>query len=213
MGLLVFASGTTVKLSKLGKLLKHQGYLVLFKIVISIVFSYIFLFFFGLDGIWGISGLSFVSIMLFIYPVISVFLPLAVGILLGNLDEDMARVFGACMPALLILLGWLLGQSRNLFAAIRTGASGVLVSILVIILTMPVMDFFETKILHYEGYSGIGLSTVAGVTTAVPAIVALALPQVSEYVAPATAQILTASIITNILAPIIVQRLYGKRHH
>lgn len=117
------------------------------------------------------------------------------------------------MPALLILLGWLLGQSMNLFAAIRTGASGVLVSILFIILTMPVMDFFETKILHYEGYSGIGLSTVAGVTTAVPAIVALALPQVSEYVAPATAQILTASIITNILAPIIVRRLYGKRHH
>lgn len=82
IGLLVFASGTTVKLSKIGKLLKHQGYLVLFKIVISIVFAYVFLFFFGLDGIWGISGLSFVSIILFIYPVISVFLPLAVGILL-----------------------------------------------------------------------------------------------------------------------------------
>ncbi|WP_169720312.1 2-keto-3-deoxygluconate permease [Atopococcus tabaci] len=221
MGLLVFASGTTVKLSKIGKLLKHQGYLVLFKIIISIVFAYAFLFFFGLDGIWGISGLSFVSIILsinpainlsitdqygdkedaaiypfavipslpaipliimstYVYgglgdvdwmPVISVFLPLAVGILLGNLDEDMAKVFGACMPALLILLGWLLGQSMNLFSAIRTGVSGVLVSILFIILTMPVIDFFETKILHYEGYSGIGLSTVAGVTTAVPAIV------------------------------------------
>lgn len=263
IGLLVFASGTTVKLSKIGQLLKHQGYLVIFKIVLSVLFAYAFLFFFGLDGILGISGLSFVSIILsinpainlsiteeygdkedaaiypfavipslpaipliimstYVYggledvdwmPVISVFLPLVVGIILGNLDEEMSKIFGLCMPALLILLGWLLGQNMNLFDAIRTGPSGILVSILFIVLTMPMMDFFETKVLHYEGYSGIALSTVAGVTTAVPAIVALALPQVSEYVAPATAQILTATIITNILAPIIVRRLYGKRHH
>lgn len=237
IGLLVFASGTTVNLAKIGNLLKHQGYLVLFKIFISIVFSFAFLYFFGLEGIWGISGLAFVSIILSInpainlsitdaygdkddaaiypfavipslpaiplivmstfisgglgdvdwMPVISVFLPLAVGIILGNLDREMGRVFGACMPALLILLGWLLGQSMNLFDAIRTGGSGILVSIIFIVLTMPLMDLFETKVLHYEGYSGIALSTVAGVSTAVPAIVALALPQLSGYVTSATA--------------------------
>lgn len=243
--------------------MKHQGVLVMFKIFISVIFSFVFLYFFGLEGIWGISGLAFVAIILSINPainlsitdeygdkedaaiypfavipslpaiplivissyisgglgdidwtpVISVFLPLVVGIVLGNLDKEMAKIFGACMPALLILLGWLLGQSMNLFEAIRTGPSGILVSVIFIILTMPLMDLFETRILHYEGYSGIALSTVAGVSTAVPAIVALALPQLSEYVVSATAQILTASIITNILAPIIVRKLYGKRHH
>jgi len=146
-------------------------------------------------------------------PVISVFLPLVVGIILGNLDQEFGKLFGACMPALMILLGWLLGQNMNLFEAIRTGPSGIIVTVMFILLSMPLMDLFETKILHFEGYSGIGLSTVAGVTTAVPAIVALALPQLSGYVASATAQILTASIITNILAPIIVRKLYGNRHH
>lgn len=263
IGLLVFASGTTVDLHKIGKLLKHQGALVVFKIALSVIYSFVFLYFFGLEGIWGISGLGFVAVIMSINPainlsitdtygekddaaiypfavipslpaipliimsvyisgglgqvdwtpVISVFFPLIVGILFGNLDKEMGKIFGAAMPASLILLGWLLGQNMNMFEAIKSGVSGVIVTIIFMILTMPLMDFFETKILHYEGYSGIALSTVAGVTTAVPAIVAVALPQVSEYVVSATAQILTATIITNVLAPVIVRKLYGKRHH
>lgn len=263
IGLLVFASGTTVDLHKIGKLLKHQGALVVFKIVLSTIYSFVFLYFFGLDGIWGISGLGFVAVIMSINPainlsitdtygekddaaiypfavipslpaipliimsvyisgglgdvdwtpVISVFFPLIVGIIFGNIDKEMGKIFGAAMPASLILLGWLLGQNMNMFEAIKSGVSGIIVTIIFIALTMPVMDIFETKILHYEGYSGIALSTVAGVTTAVPAIVAVALPQVSEYVVSATAQILTATIITNVIAPIIIRKLYGKRHH
>lgn len=263
IGLLVFASGTTVDLHKIGKLLKHQGALVVFKIVLSIVYSFVFLHFFGLEGIWGITGLGFVSVIMSINPainlsitdtygdkddaaiypfavipslpaiplivmsvyisgglgqvdwtpVISVFFPLVVGIIFGNLDKEFGKIFGAAMPASLILLGWLLGQNMNLFEAIKSGLSGVIVTIIFIVSTMPLMDLFETKILHYEGYSGIGLSTVAGVTTAVPAVVAVALPQVADHVVSATAQVLTATIITNVLAPIVVKRLYGKRHH
>lgn len=263
IGLLVFASGTTVKLSRIGQLLKHQGILVLFKIFISVIFAFAFLFIFGLEGIWGISSLGFVAIILSInpainlsitseygdmedaaiypfagipalpaiplivmsvyisgglggvdwMPVISVFLPLIVGIILGNLDQEFGKLFGVCMPALMIMLGWLLGQNMNLFEAIRTGPSGILVTAIFILLSMPLMHLFETKILHFEGYSGIGLSTVAGLSTAVPAILASALPQLSGYVASATAQILTATIITSILAPIIVRKLYQKRHH
>lgn len=263
IGLLVFASGTTVDLHKIGKLLKHQGALVVFKIVLSIIYSFVFLYFFGLEGIWGKSGLGFVAVIMSINPainlsitdtygekddaaiypfavipslpaipliimsvyisgglgevdwtpVISVFFPLIVGIIFGNSDKEMGKIFGAAMPASLILLGWLLGQNMNMFEAIKSGVSGVIVTIIFVALTMPVMDFFETKILHYEGYSGIALSTVAGVTTAVPAIVAVALPQVREHVVSATAQILTATIITNVIAPIIVRKLYGKRHH
>lgn len=263
IGLLVFASGTTVDLHKLGKLLKHQGALVVFKIGLSVVYSFAFLYFFGLEGIWGISGLGFVAVIMSINPainlsitdtygdkddaaiypfavipslpaipliimsvyisgglgdvdwtpVISVFLPLIIGIVFGNLDKEMGKIFGSAMPASLILLGWLLGQNMNMFEAIESGVSGVIVTIIFMVLTMPIMDFFETKVLHYEGYSGIALSTVAGVTTAVPAIVAVALPQVREYTVSATAQILTATIITNVLAPIIIRKLYGKRHH
>ena len=260
IGLLVFASGTTVDLKKIGKLLKHQGALVIFKIVIATVFSFIFLNFFGLDGIWGISGLGFVSVMLSsnpainlsitesygdkddaaIYPfavipslpaipliimsvyinggfggvdwmpVISVFLPLVIGIIFGNLDKEFGKVFGAVMPASLMLLGWLLGQNMDMFEAIKSGVSGIIVTIIFMILEMPISYIFEKKVLHYEGYSAIALSTVAGVTTAVPAVVAVALPEVAKDVTSATAQVLMATIITSIVAPLIVNKIHDK---
>lgn len=260
IGLLVFASGSTVDLKKIGKLLKHQGALVIFKIVISIILSFAFLYIFGLDGIWGISGLGFVAVMLSsnpainlsitdsygdkddsaIYPfavipslpaipliimsvyinggftgvdwmpVISVFLPLVLGIILGNLDKEFGKIFGAVMPASLILLGWLLGQNMNMFEAIKSGGSGILVTIIFMLFEMPLTYFFEKRVLHYEGYSAIALSTVAGVSTAVPAVVAVALPQVSEYVTSATAQVLMATIITSVVAPMIVNKIHDK---
>lgn len=260
IGLLVFASGSTVDLKKIGKLLKHQGALVIFKIVISIILSFAFLYLFGLDGIWGISGLGFVAVMLSsnpainlsitdsygdkddsaIYPfavipslpaipliimsvyinggftgvdwmpVISVFLPLVLGIILGNLDKEFGKIFGAVMPASLILLGWLLGQNMNMFEAIKSGGSGILVTIIFMLFEMPLTYFFEKRVLHYEGYSAIALSTVAGVSTAVPAVVAVALPQVSEYVTSATAQVLMATIITSVVAPMIVNKIHDK---
>lgn len=260
IGLLVFASGTTVDLKKIGKLLKHQGALVIFKILISTILSFIFLFLFGLDGIWGISGLGFVAVMLSsnpainlsitnaygekddsaIYPfavipslpaipliilsvyinggfsgidwmpVISVFLPLIVGIVLGNIDTDFGEVFGAVMPASLMLLGWLLGQNMNMFDAIQSGVSGIIVTIIFILLEMPISYFFEKRVLHYEGYSAIALATVAGVSTSVPAVAAAALPQLEPYVTSATAQVLMATIITSIVAPLIVNKIHDK---
>lgn len=260
IGLLVFASGSTVDLKKIGKLLKHQGALVIFKIVIATILSFAFLYIFGLDGIWGISGLGFVAVMLSsnpainlsitnsygdkddsaIYPfavipslpaipliimsvyinggftgvdwmpVISVFLPLVLGIILGNLDKEFGKIFGAVMPASLILLGWLLGQNMNMFEAIKSGGSGILVTIIFMLFEMPLTYFFEKRVLHYEGYSAIALSTVAGVSTAVPAVVAVALPQVSEYVTSATAQVLMATIITSVVAPMIVNKIHDK---
>lgn len=95
IGLLVFASGTTVDLKKIGKLLKHQGALVIFKIVIATVFSFIFLNFFGLDGIWGISGLGFVSVMLSSNPAINLSITDSYG------DKDDAAIYSfAVIPSL-----------------------------------------------------------------------------------------------------------------
>lgn len=257
VGLLVFASGTTVDLKKVGQLMKHQGILVLIKIILSIILGAIFLLLFGLDGIWGISGLGFVAVILSINPavhlsiinmygdkedtaiypfavipalpaiplimlsayisggfggidwapIISVFLPLVVGIILGNLDPQMGKLFAPVMPPALMLLGWLLGQGMDMFEAIQSGLSGIIVTILFMVLSMPVMYFVDKKLLKYDGLNGISIATVAGMSTAVPATVGVALPQVAGDVTSATAQVLMAAIITSILAPMIIQRI------
>ncbi len=262
VGLLVFASGTTVELKKMGKLLKHQGALVLIKMIISIIFAVFFLLLFGLEGIWGISGLGFLSVILSInpavhlsltnmygnkedaaiypfavipalpaipliilsayisggfggidwMPIISIFLPLVLGIILGNIDSEFGKVFGAVMPASLMLLGWLLGQSMNLFEAIQSGFSGLIVTVIFIVLSMPIMYFVDKKVLKYDGLAGISIATVAGMSTAVPATIGVAIPQVSQHVTSATAQVLLAAIITSVVAPMIVKKLHSKQN-
>ena len=261
VGLLVFASGTTVDLKKLGHLMKHQGALVLIKMFISIIFGTIFLLVFGLDGAWGISGLGFLAVILSINPavhlaltemygdkddasiypfavipalpalpmimlsayisggfggiewtpIISIFLPLVIGIILGNLDPEFGKVFSPVMPAALMLLGWLLGQGMDMFEAIRSGISGIIVTIIFMVLSMPLMYFIDKKILKYDGLAGVSIATVAGMSTAVPATVGAAIPAVAGDVTSATAQVLMAAIITSILAPIIVDKLYQKK--
>lgn len=67
-GMLAFATGSRINIQSLKKLLKHQGALLLVKVLLAIVFSTAFLYFFGNEGIWGISGVAFVVIMFSINP-------------------------------------------------------------------------------------------------------------------------------------------------
>lgn len=261
IGMLCFASGTTIKLNDLKDLIKYQGSLILVKVILSLILSFAFLSAFGLEGIWGISGFAFVAtiistnpavyvailnafgrerdagiypfagivalpilplIVMSVYtsgglagvnwwPVISVFVPLILGMILGNIDSGFTEVFAKTIPALLMLLGWTLGQGMNFMEAIKAGVPGVLMTFFFLIVTLPVTYFFEKHTLKGEGYSAIGLSTIAGVSTATPAAVAAAIPELQPYVTTATAIILTGVVITSLLAPILTGRLAKNR--
>lgn len=260
---IVFAAGTTIDLSKIGRLIKHQGILLLCNVILSITFSFIFLYIFGNEGILGISGLAFVStimsinpavhlslikeygdqqdtaaypfvvlpalpaIPMIIYsiyasssgggtsidilPIISIFVPLIIGIVLGNLDKDFGALFGPCIAPLLPLLGWVLGQNMNLLEAASSGLSGLLLVIIFLVLMLPNF-FIDTKVLGFDGVSGIGMMTAAGMSTAVPAAVAAAIPGLDQYVTAATSQLLLVVIISSFLMPIFAGRQYQKYH-
>lgn len=259
IGFLVFASGTTVDIHSIGKTLKHHGSLLLFNAIWSILLSVGFLLMFGYEGIWGISGLGFVTVIMStnpavylsiiteygdvadgaIYPlsgilalppipliifsvyesggfvgvdwmpIISVFLPLIAGMILGNIDKEFSKVFGVCIGALLPILGWSLGQSMNLFEAIESGLSGIIVTVFFLVLMIPVY-FFDTKALKENGIMGLGQMTVAGVSTAVPAAVVSTMPSLQPYMTSATAQVLMACIITSVVMPILCGRRWNK---
>lgn len=261
IGMLCFASGTTIKLNDLKDLMRYQGSLILVKLVLSLILTVAFLYAFGLEGIWGISGLAFTAtiistnpavyvallnafgrereagiypfaglialpivplIVLSVYvsgglggvnwwPVISVFVPLILGMILGNLDEGFTAIFSKCMPALLMMLGWTLGQGMDFIEAMKSGLPGVVMTVFFIIVTLPVMLLFETKVLKGEGYSAVAISTIAGVSTSTPAAVAAAIPELQPYVTSATAIILTGVVITSILSPFLAGRIAAKR--
>lgn len=261
IGMLCFSSGTTIKLNDLKDLIKFQGSLILVKMILSLVLAFGFLFMFGLEGIWGISGLAFVATIISInpavyvalltafgrerdagiypfagiialpilplivmsvfasgglagvnwMPVISVFVPLILGMILGNIDSSFSDIFAKCLPALLMLLGWTLGQGMNFIEAIKSGVPGILMTAFFLVVTLPIIFMFEKRVLKGEGYSSIALTTIAGVSTSTPAAVAVALPELQPYVTSATAIILTGVVITSIVAPFLSAKLASKR--
>lgn len=163
-GMLAFAVGTRINVRNIGTLLKHQGTLLLVKIVIASILSLRYFFFFGNEGIFGISGIAFLAVMFSInpavqvsilesygyeedavvmglstavtlpilptilysayasgrlmginwLPIISVFTPLLLGLILGNVDEEIRTLYQPTVAILLPFLEWNLGQSMNM---------------------------------------------------------------------------------------------------
>ncbi len=72
IGMLSFASGTTISFKRIGDLLKHQGVLLLITVIIATILSFAFLYAFGDEGILGISGIAFLAIMFSINPSVQV---------------------------------------------------------------------------------------------------------------------------------------------
>lgn len=261
IGMLCFSSGMTIKFNALKDLIKYQGSLLFVKALFSVILSFIFLNFFGIEGIAGISGLAFVStiistnpavyvailsafgfekdagiypfagvvalpilplIVLSIFasgglagmdwwPVISVFIPLILGMVLGNIDPSLTDIFARCIPALLMMLGWTLGQGMNIIEAMKSGLSGIIMTTVYLVTILPVAYLFEKKMLKGKGYSAIAVSTIAGISTATPAAVAAAIPELQPYVTSATAILLTGVVITSLLSPFLAGRL-AKKH-
>lgn len=101
-GILAFATGSRINIQSLKKLLKHQGALLLVKVVLAVAFSTTFLYLFGNEGIWGISGVAFVVAMFSINPA------LQLSILENYGYEDDAMIMGLSTAVTLPMLPMIL---------------------------------------------------------------------------------------------------------
>lgn len=148
-------------------------------------------------------------------PVITTLIPLIVGIILGNIDTDFAKVFTPGIGAILPLLGWNLGQGMNLVVALQSGVSGLLLTVIFLIIN-SYLFVFDNKVLKNDGVAGLALLNVAGVSTSTPAVIGTLFPAMAaSYVSSATSQVMLVCVITSILTPIITQwhykRYYGEK--
>ncbi len=147
-------------------------------------------------------------------PVITTLIPLAAGMVLGNLDTEFANVFAPGVGALLPLLGWNLGQGMDLIEALQSGVSGILLTVIFMLLNYYLF-IIDYKLMKNDGVVGFSLWNVAGASTSTPAIVGALYPVLAgSYISAATSQILLACVITSIITPIATQwqytRYYGK---
>ncbi|MGI6695040.1 MAG: 2-keto-3-deoxygluconate permease [Christensenellales bacterium] len=144
-------------------------------------------------------------------PIISTVIPIALGLIIGNLDKDMVKMFSSVLGPLTPFMGWVFGAGINLFDAVKAGPQGILLTLVFYLLMLPVTLLVETKLLKESGIATLGITSIAGLSVSIPSILAFANPALTPYVAAGTAQIAFGVVISSITTPILAQKLAKKK--
>lgn len=148
--------------------------------------------------ILGIEGTVHIPIVSFF----STIGPFLIGILIGNIDDEIGEFFKPGITMIIPLMGFCIGASINLQNLMKAGISGVLLGLIVLIGTGIPLVVIDRTINRRPGYAGAALSSVAGNAVATPLTLASLDNRFQIYVESATAQIAAAVILTIILTPI-----------
>lgn len=130
--------------------------------------------------------------------IVTTLIPFLLGMLLGNLDEDLRALFAGATRPMLFFAGCDFGAAVDLFAAVRSGLSGLLLSAMYIVFCGLSLLWVDRKLLRQPGYASASLSCIAGASVSMPALVAEVLPQYGPYVEVATAQIACGVVLTTV---------------
>lgn len=265
VGVTCFCSGAGLNLQSLKHVLRKQGVELLVKTIICIAIGILYINLFGLEGVFGISAVAFITALcstnpalflsleqdlgteddllafgllglfcvpaypMFVFgiaqggaidwtPIISTLVPIIAGMIVGNLDPDMAKFLAPGVAVLTPFMGWCFGAGINLFQAVVAGPQGVLLTILFYIVLVPALYLVETKVLKDDGVSSISMSSIAGMSVSVPALIAQTNTSIAPFVESATAQISFGVVLTSIITPILAKKVFNihadiKHHH
>jgi len=157
----------------------------------------------------GVAGLS-------AFPwqaLVGSILPLAIGMLIGNLDREMREFLGKASPVLIPFFAFALGGSLDLAKVWQAGLLGLAMGVAVVIVTgIPL--FFADRLTGGTGVAGVAAASTAGNAAAVPAIVAAANPVYQAAAASATMLVAACVVVTSILVPLVtawVAGTYGRQ--
>lgn len=146
----------------------------------------------------GVAGLAS-----FPWPtLVGAILPLFVGVVLGNLDEEMRDLLGKAAPALIPFFAFALGASLNLTRIWQAGLVGFLLGIAVIAVS-GIFLVGADRLTGGTGVAGMAAATTAGNAAAVPALVAAANHKYDAAAGPATALVASSVVVTAFLAPFL----------
>lgn len=156
----------------------------------------------------GASGLANVPFMALLATVI----PIIVGMIIGNLDDEMRKFLEPAGNILIPFVGLTLGAGINLTNVLKGGVAGIILGLITVFVGGCFIVFCDRIIGKRPGYAGWAVATTAGNAVAVPAAVGLIDPAWAPYVSGATTQVAASVVVTAILAPLMTNwwaRKYG----
>jgi 2-keto-3-deoxygluconate permease len=153
----------------------------------------------------GVAGLS-----AFPWPaLVGAILPLAVGMLLGNLDHELREFLRPAVPVMIPFFAFALGAGINLATVVRAGLLGLLLGVFVVIVT-GIALFGADRATGGTGVAGLAAASTAGNAAAVPAIVAAANPVYKPAAQAATVLVATSVVVTAICVPLVTAWWAGR---
>lgn len=154
---------------------------------------------------FGVSGLADIPFMAFV----AVLVPIVIGFILGNLDEDLREFLNKGTVLLIPFFAFPLGAALDFKTIISAGLPGILLGLLCTGLT-GIAGYYTMGLFGKEKKPravGAAIGTTAGNAVGTPAALVLADPSLEPYLASSTAQIAAAVIVTAILCPLLVNYL------
>jgi len=147
----------------------------------------------------GVSGLANIPIM----SLVAAIIPIALGMLIGNIDKNMRDLFAPLGNGIIPLIGFALGTGINLVNVLKGGFSGMLLGLITVFVGGAFIVLCDKLISRRPGYAGWAVATTAGNAVAVPAAVALADPTLEAVAGVATVQVAASVVISCLLVPFI----------
>ncbi|MFC1551882.1 2-keto-3-deoxygluconate permease [Candidatus Latescibacterota bacterium] len=154
----------------------------------------------------GTAGLASIPIM----AMVGVIIPIVLGMILGNLDEDMKDFLVKGGHLFIPFFAFALGAGINFGMLIKAGFPGIILGLM----TTFVGGFFNImadKATGGTGVAGAAVSSTAGNAVATPAAVALVDPSLYALSLVATTQVAASTITTAICTPILTS-IVAKRN-
>ena len=116
-------------------------------------------------GFYGEAGFGEAQVM----QIISLIIPFILGMVLGNMDMDIRKVFAGGNAIILPFLGFEFGSTINLIDAVKILPQGLLMSVIYFIIVITPSYIFERTVLHRPGYASVASGSLAGVALVSPA--------------------------------------------
>lgn len=140
-------------------------------------------------------------------------IPLILGVILGNLDEDMKKKLDEAAPIVTILLSLSLGCGMHFGQIVEGGLPGILLGLITAfvgaIVTVPL-----DRLTGGTGIAGAAISSTGGNAVATPMAIAEVDPRLHSLAYTATAQVAASVLVTAICCPFItafVAKKFGRR--